>query len=125
MGRVTISKIDDIRGTDFNDTLTGGGYSDFESFTGRGGNDSIDGGTGYDRADYSNSNSGVYIDLGAGIASPTDSVDASTGTDTLRSIEAIRGSQFNDVFDARTFGKSSSLNVGSGAFGRLDAWRRF
>jgi len=120
MGRVTISKIDDIRGTDFNDTLTGGGYSDFESFTGRGGNDSIDGGAGYDRADYSNSNSGVYIDLGAGIASPTDSVDASTGTDTLRSIEAIRGSQFNDVFDARTFGKSGSLNVGSGAFGRLD-----
>ena len=120
MGRVTVSKVDDIRATDFDDTLVGGGYSDYESFAGKGGNDSIDGGGGYDRADYWNSNSGVYINLGAGIATPIDSVDASIGTDTLRSIEAIRGSQFNDVFDARSFGLNTGLNVGSGVFGRSD-----
>lgn len=118
MGRVTVSKIDDVRATDFNDTLTGGGYDDFESFRGKAGNDSIDGRSGYDRADYLGSNSGVYVDLGAGIARSVDSLDGSIGTDTLRSIEAVRGTAFGDVFDARTYGSSTALNVGNSVFGR-------
>jgi Ca2+-binding RTX toxin-like protein len=117
MGRVTVSKIDDLRATNFNDTLIGGGYSDFESFAGRGGNDSIDGGAGYDRADYWRSNSGVFVDLGLGLARPMDSVDSSIGTDTLRSIEAVRGTYFNDVYDARGFGSAQALNLGSSVFG--------
>lgn len=121
MGRVTVSKIDDIRGTDFNDTLSGGGYDDYEAFRGKGGNDLIDGKSGYDMADYMGSTSGVYVDLALGTAWAMESMDGSIGTDTLRSIEAIRGTNLNDVFDARNFGRMTApegltFNVGSGVF---------
>ena len=39
--------------------------------------------------------------------------DASVGTDTLLSIESIRGTQFNDTYVATGFG-SGSINAGSG-----------
>jgi Ca2+-binding RTX toxin-like protein len=120
MGQVTLKGVDDIRATDFDDTLIGGGYSDYESFRGKGGNDSIDGGAGYDRADYQGSTTGVYVDLWRGIAYGMDSTNASIGTDTLRSIEAVRGTNFDDVFDASNFGQAApqgqTVNVGSGVF---------
>ena len=120
MGQVTLKGVDDIRATDFDDTLIGGGYSDYESFRGKGGNDSIDGGAGYDRADYQGSTTGVYVDLWRGTAYGMDSTNASIGTDTLRSIEAVRGTNFDDVFDASNFGQAApqgqTVNVGSGVF---------
>jgi hypothetical protein len=58
-GTDTLSNIEGIRGSNFNDILTGGnaangsGTTDgFEFFMGQGGNDTIDGGGGYDRVDY-------------------------------------------------------------------------
>ncbi len=39
--------------------------------------------------------------------------DASIGTDTLRSVEAVRGTNFDDVFDATGFGAAAPRNVGS------------
>ena len=120
MGQVTLKGVDDIRATDFDDTLVGGGYSDYESFRGKGGNDSIDGGAGYDRADYQGSTTGVHVDLWRGIATGIDSTNASIGTDTLRSIEAVRGTNLDDVFDASNFGQAApqgqTVNVGSGVF---------
>ena len=52
--------------------------------------------------------SGVIINLAAG----TVTGDSSIGTDTLRSIEAARGTSFADIFDATGF-TASSTNAGS------------
>jgi Ca2+-binding RTX toxin-like protein len=47
--------------------------------------------------------------------------DASSGTDTLRSIEAVQGTIFNDVYDATGFGGGGALNVGNnGTFNQFD-----
>ena len=51
---------------------------------------------------------GITVNLAAG----TVVGDASVGTDTLRSIEAVRGTNFADVFDATGF-TTSSTNAGS------------
>ena len=108
MGTATLTNINRIRGGNLNDTLVGGGNDDFEGFRGLGGNDFIDGGTGWDRSEYPSSTSGVTVNLAAGTASG----DGSIGIDTLRSIEMIMGSWFGDTFDARGF-SGSSVNAGS------------
>jgi Ca2+-binding RTX toxin-like protein len=111
LGTETFNGVRGVTGTYLNDTLLGGVNDDFENFRGDGGNDFIDGRTGYDRADYRSSTSGVTVNLAAGTASST-----SQGTDTLRSIEEIRGSMFDDVLDARKFTggtTSTTANVGS------------
>ncbi|NBU77229.1 MAG: hypothetical protein EBS30_18765, partial [Planctomycetes bacterium] len=111
LGTETFSGVRSVVGTSFNDSLYGGGNDEFESFRGEGGDDFIDGRTGYDRADYRNSTEGVTVALAAGTAS-----SASQGTDTLSGIEEIRGSMFDDVLDARGFTgdtTSATANVGS------------
>jgi uncharacterized delta-60 repeat protein/uncharacterized repeat protein (TIGR02059 family) len=111
LGNVTFTGVRGVTGTPFDDTLVGGVYDKFESFRGDGGNDYIDGRTGYDRADYRFATEGVTINLAQGVAS-----SSSQGTDTLRSIEEIRGSMNGDVFDARGFVgglPNSDKNVGS------------
>ena len=61
---------------------------------------------------------------GAGItvnlASGTVSGDASIGTDTLRAIEAVRGTSFNDVYDATGFSGSSANAGSSGTFNQFE-----
>jgi Ca2+-binding RTX toxin-like protein len=110
-GTVTFSGVNGLFGTRFNDTMLGGVLDSFESFRGSAGDDYIDGRSGYDRAEYRNANEGITVNLAQGVAT-----SLSEGTDTLRSIEEIRGSQFADVFDARGFtggGTSTTANVGS------------
>jgi len=68
-----------------------------EMFVGNGGNDTIDGGQGYDRADYNSAQSGVVVTL-------NDTLDGSAsdglgGVDVLRNIEGVRGSDFNDTLN--------------------------
>lgn len=113
MGTLTFSGVRSLIGTKYNDTLVGGLADNdaFETFRGDGGNDFIDGGSGWDRADYRSSMSGVAVQLAAGTVDST-----SAGHDTLRAIEAVRGSMFDDVYDARGFvgGTVSTVaNVGS------------
>jgi len=94
----------EVSASDHDDILIGSDGSDFESFRGRGGNDSIDGGGLDDRVDYELSNPGevqgdvtVNIDtvaqfgLAAGMA-----LDGFGGTDTLANIEHVRGGTAND-----------------------------
>ncbi|MEI6762426.1 MAG: hypothetical protein WCO22_18445, partial [Betaproteobacteria bacterium] len=109
-GTVTLSNVERILATNLDDTLVGGAYDDYESFRGRGGNDFIDGGTGEDRAEYWGGTSGVTVNLAAGVATG----DSSIGTDTLRSIEKIQGTAYDDTYDARGF---SSTSVNAGSFG--------
>ena len=111
LGTLTFSGLRSITGTKFNDTMRGGVNDDFETFRGDGGHDFIDGRTGWDRADYRNASEGVQINLHQGTVT-----SASQGNDTLRGVEEIRGSMFNDVYDARGFDggyTSETFNVGS------------
>lgn len=102
----TLISIELVRGSASADSLKGGNPANdaFEGFRGLGGNDTIDGGSGWDRAEYDGSPYGVQVTLG-GRADGTArdgwrtnaTVAGSDGTDTLRGIEEVRGSSFNDT----------------------------
>jgi len=109
----TLLGIEGLRGSQFNDSLTGGATASaaLEVFLGNGGNDTIDGGAGFDRVDYTTAMQGVKVTLG-GVGSGTaidgtpilngqityaGTAGATIGTDTLRNIESVRGSDFTDV----------------------------
>lgn len=113
-GTDTLKNIEMIFGSSFGDTLTGGnplngsGATDgFEGFRGNAGNDTIDGGTGYDRADYNNATSAVVVTLGGTAAGTAQ--DGLGGTDTLINIEAVRASSFNDTLTGSDSGVYESF----------------
>src|SRR6185369_6990208 len=96
-----------------------------EYFIGNAGNDTINGGAGYDRVDYNTSTSGVSVTLGgAGLGTAQDGLG---GVDTLINIEAVRGSAFNDTltgsdapyeyFEAR---EGNDIIDGKGGSDRVD-----
>ena len=96
VGVDTFTGVHDVRGSRYDDTLTGDDANN--SFRGRQGDDYIDGGDGTDRADYRTSPSGVTVDLSS--ANESGEVTVSDGygtTDTLVSIESIKGSDFADT----------------------------
>ena len=105
--------VGNVTGSQFGDTLLGSSNPSgtSEVFEGRGGNDLIDGRGGFDRADYNNdpaTTAGITVNLAAG----TVIGDATVGTDTLRSVEAVRGTNFADTYSATGFG-AASTNAGS------------
>ena len=115
-----LTGVNSVRGSRYNDSLSGS--SNNEYFLGGYGNDSIDGRTGFDRAVYSTSaddqlTSGITVNLFAG----TVQGDASVGTDTLRSIEGITGSDFADTYVATGYGLAGASNVGNnGTFNEVE-----
>ncbi len=114
VGHDSISNISTVWGSASNDTLRGSNnaFGTFESYEGRGGDDFIDGRGGYDQATYNNdttTTSGITVQLAAG----TVTGDATVGTDTLRAVEAVRGTHFDDVYDATGFGSVGAVNIGS------------
>ncbi|MBR0717279.1 VCBS domain-containing protein [Bradyrhizobium liaoningense] len=113
VGHDTFTNVNAIVGSAFDDTLLGtnNGSGTYEQFDARGGNDLIDGRGGYDFASYnqdSTTTSGITVNLAAGSVTG----DASIGTDTLRSVEAVRGTNFVDTYDATGF-SGASTNAGS------------
>jgi Ca2+-binding RTX toxin-like protein len=90
-----------VRGSDFVDHFIGSnnGPNTNEHFEGRGGNDIINGGGGFDTAVYGNEGALINVQLAAGVV--TGGVD--TGTDTLLSVEAISGTSFSDILNASGF----------------------
>lgn len=111
-----------IRGSEYDDVLVGSdNIGNVEIFQGRGGNDLIDGKGGFDRVLYwwrtdDNITGGISVNMAAGKVIG----DASVGTDTLLSIEAIRATNFADTYDATGF-SGSSTNAGSnGTFNEFE-----
>ena len=75
------------------------------------GNDTIDGRSGFDRAIYGGDpavTSGITVNMAAG----TVTGPAAIGTDTLRSVESVRGTNFADTYVATGF-SDTSANAGS------------
>jgi hypothetical protein len=94
IGIDSLSGVDSVSGSAFNDTLIGSSGAQAERFRGLAGNDTIDGGGGslLDNADYRSSPAAINANLVTGSVS-----DGFGGTDTLTNIFGIRGSEFNDV----------------------------
>ena len=84
------ASIENISGGEFDDTVTGDADNNF--LMGSGGADVLDGGAGFDYADYMFSDSALVVDLGT----PANSTGEAAG-DTYISIEGIRASDFNDT----------------------------
>ena len=59
--------------------------------------------------------SGIIVHLAAG----TVTGDATVGTDTIRHVEAVRGTNFDDMFDATGFGLAGAPMSASGDLQRL------
>ncbi len=127
-GTLSARGIAQVRGGAYNDTLLGGGHvntdgspttvsgdTSFEGFRGFGGNDLIDGRTGFDRAEYNTGNSteGIVVNLAAGTVTGDPLF---VGTDTLRGIESINSSFLDDVYNAVGFKLSNAAapSVNSG-----------
>jgi Ca2+-binding RTX toxin-like protein len=102
-GTDTLSNIENVVGSAYNDTLTGNGSAN--TLVGGAGNDTIDGDGGTDTLDYSAASSGVTVNLGTGSAT-------GEGTDTLSNIESVTGSASADTLTG-----SSAANTLSGGGG--------
>lgn len=107
-GNDRLLNIEAVRGSHFNDALTGSDSGAFESFEGRGGNDAINGMGGIDRADYQSSVAAVAVNLATGTAA-----DGWGGTDSLANIENVRGSTFGDTIFGNAL--ANVLHGGAGA----------
>lgn len=102
----SLSGIEVVIGSNFNDTLVGGSYNETllggggnDSLSGRAGNDLLNGGDGTDTVSYSLGGTGVYLQLGAvgdgsGLGRASD---GQGGIDSLSGIEVAIGSRYNDT----------------------------
>ena len=108
-----------VRGSTHDDFLFGtDSITTTEQFVPDGGNDFIDGRGGIDLVSYGplidyDLTSGVHVFMAAGSVTPIVPGDSSVGTDTLQSIEQVRGTNFADIYDASGFGLPGALNIGS------------
>ena len=97
-GSDTISNIENVRGSEFDDIISGDnevnvldGRDGDDLLSGGAGDDTLDGGSGQDTADYSGDTAGITVTL-----ANNSVVDGYGDTDTLIDIERIMGSEFND-----------------------------
>ncbi|HEY8355976.1 MAG TPA: hypothetical protein VIL30_00840 [Ramlibacter sp.] len=90
-GTDTLSNIERVRGSLHNDVITGSVVDNV--LRGLAGNDRLDGGGGFDVADYSEAASGVKVNL----ALASNQATGGDGTDQLLDIEGVLGSRNNDT----------------------------
>ncbi|MHA4870659.1 Ig-like domain-containing protein [Duganella sp. PWIR1] len=105
-GHDTLLNINQVRGSNYDDTLLGSDSALREEFEGRGGIDVIDGRGGIDMVHYDSAGSGVMVDLVQGIA-----VDGDGSLDELLNIEGAYGSSHNDNLFG---GAGNDIFVGNG-----------
>ena len=87
-----------------NDTLQGGV-----------GNDTLIGGDGIDRALYTDATGPIAVNMAAGTVS-----GAGVGSDTLSSVESIRGSAFADTYVATGYAGASAIGSYSDDFNEFE-----
>jgi Ca2+-binding RTX toxin-like protein len=104
----TLIGVRNLRGSNFNDTLVGDQQNNF--IEGRGGDDTIDGDPGFDVAIYTSASGSLNIDLATGVANASGQ---GLGTDTLISIEGLRGGDFADTLKGAN-AVDNSLDGGAG-----------
>src|SRR5262249_27245619 len=125
VGSDTFTGVTQVRGSSFNDTLVGSNTTTTtEIFDGWAGDDSINGMGGFDQAAYNNNpttTSGITVNMTAG----TVSGDASIGHDTLRSIEQVFGTAFDDSYDARNFGAAGFVDPNNNNVGNNGTFNSF
>lgn len=116
-----------VRGSNFNDSITGrsDNGTNTENFDGWGGDDSINGNGGFDRVRYDGQTiagtNGISVNLGAGTVIGRDAAaTAVVGSDTLLSIESVRATNANDIYDASTFTATSTNGGGVGDQGNFN-----
>ncbi|MDF2231053.1 calcium-binding protein [Albimonas sp. CAU 1670] len=130
----TLANIENVRGTNFDDMIIGDagdnrlrGYGDDDMFVGGAGDDEIDGGVDswdeYDMVDYraEGGGGGVNVNLATGVAT-----DTFGDTDTLISIEEVRGTDQDDVMVGNAYDNwfelgagDDSVDGGAGAFDQV------
>jgi Ca2+-binding RTX toxin-like protein len=114
-GTDTLTAIENVTASDFNDVLTGstganvitGGAGD-DTIEGGAGNDTLIGGSGIDTAGFASATAAVTVNLAIVAAQNT----RGAGTDTLREIENLVGSGFNDILTGD--GNANEITGGSG-----------
>jgi Ca2+-binding RTX toxin-like protein/arylsulfatase A-like enzyme len=104
-GTDTLASFENILGSAYDDKLTGNDGTNL--IAGGGGNDSLDGGLGFDTVSYLSAGAGVSVNLA--VAGPQDTGGA--GIDTLTGFERIAGSAWND----RLIGDGGSNRIDAGA----------
>ncbi len=99
--RGKLSNVQEVHGSMLGDKITGGhaANDDLERFRGLGGNDTIDGGTGFDQLTYFGFFAGQTggVNLTFTSASAGTAVDDFGDTDTFKNVEAAIGSRFDDT----------------------------
>ena len=121
-GNDTLSGIENLIGSQYNDTLIGDAGNNV--IEGGLGNDTLVGGLGIDTASYAGAAAGVTVSLGLqGAAQNT----VNAGSDTLSGFENLAGSAFNDTLtgdaNANTISGGAgndTLNPGANAAGQVD-----
>ena len=106
-GTDTISNVENVTGSNFNDTIVGGTAKNI--LIGGKGNDSIDGGAGKDTASFAKSKAAVTANLLTGTAVSTAQ---GSGSDTLTRIESLTGTAKDDTLIG-----NSAANTLNGAGG--------
>jgi VCBS repeat-containing protein len=110
-----------VRGSSFADVLIGSNRTDVpESFEGRGGNDQIFGNGGFDAVVYAFDPAGIAVNMAAGSVT-----GAHTGTDTLRRVEGVGGTEFADTYVATNFGAVGFLDPNSNNVGDFGTFNQF
>lgn len=114
LGTDTLVGVDILVGSAGNDAITGRErWGDSEDFRASLGNDTIDGRGGADGVNYSDFAS-VNVNLAAGTATKFKADNTSGGTDTLRQVENIVGTNGADTIDATGFGANSTNRSSEG-----------
>ena len=117
-GTDTLSGIENLTGSGYNDTLTGdananviSGGAGNDTIAGGAGADTLDGGTGIDTVDYSASSAGVTVNLtNTGAQSGGDAAG-----DVLANFENVTGSAYADVLTGDAHANMISGGAGDGA----------
>jgi len=119
VGTDQLANVNRFVGSNFNDSFTG--TNNVEIFDGfNGGDDFFDGGGNTDVVEYDGGNRmAIDVQLAAGIVTGR-APGSNIGTDTLRSIERIRGSEFADRYDASGFSNLSTNAGSNGNFNRFE-----